>query len=447
MYRAAARRRTAAARQRGQALVLVLAFAAVLVGTLLVALEAGRAATRQQRLVNAADAAAYGAASWQARTLNAQAYMNRAIVANEVAIAQAVSLRSWSEYLRRTLANVRTLTSAVPYLGAATQSLASAWGAADRTVQVSARAVEAGASSVEAILSGAQEAVNALGPVAAGEIARATLRAVSPDVGVSAEHGRLEAANALEWARFTASYSGPQRDRLRATVLEARDGFTRGRSHRVNTGPLSPLLRVEKRGGTELVGYSAWRALDTLSIHQRRAVLFGSFRERAPVGWSGAEDGRPAAWTRGDHDGTWRVNPAASTLADRSLVLQGRAPFYAGLPATRDVREPWRRDERRLAYAVEAEHREPAAAALAGLRVPSLPAPSGRARDLARERPRVRALAAAVVEFDRPEPRADGRREYPSLYSPYWRARLAPVTAGQRLTVRGALDPFVAVAP
>ncbi|MCZ8133211.1 MAG: pilus assembly protein TadG-related protein [Steroidobacteraceae bacterium] len=420
----AARRRPRAG-QRGQSLVFVLAFLAVLVAVFVASVESGRAVVDQQRLVNAADAAALGAATWQARTLNAQAYMNRAIVANEVAIAQAVSLRSWSDYLRQTLANVRTLTSAVPYVGAATQAVANGWTAADRTIQVSARAVEASASTVEQILAGAQEAVNALGPVAAAEIARATLRAHSPEIAPSAEHARLEALNVLDWRGFTVSYAGSGRERLRATVLDARDGFTRSRSHRLGTGPLSPVLRVEKRGGTELLGFEAWRGLDTLSIHRRSGFLFGRFREQVPLGWGGAEDALRPSRLPGDHDGTWRVNPSASGLADRALRAHGRAAIHPGLPATRDVREPWRRDERRLSYAVEAELR----------RANSAPAP------------RARALAHAVVEFARPEPRADGRREYPSLYSPYWRARLAPVTARQRVLVRGPLDPFAAVAP
>jgi hypothetical protein len=46
----------------------------------------------------------------QARSLNLQAYMNRAIVTNEVAIAQSVSLRSWSDYLKQTVQDINTVT-------------------------------------------------------------------------------------------------------------------------------------------------------------------------------------------------------------------------------------------------------------------------------------------------------------------------------------------------
>ncbi len=47
------------------------------------------------RLANAADATAWSIATLEARALNYDAYTNRAIVANEVAIAQAISLISW----------------------------------------------------------------------------------------------------------------------------------------------------------------------------------------------------------------------------------------------------------------------------------------------------------------------------------------------------------------
>jgi hypothetical protein len=41
-------------------------------------------------------------------------------------------------------------------------------------------------------------------------------------------------------------------------------------------------------------------------------------------------------------------------------------------------------------------------------------------------------VAAAEVYFQRPTPRADGRTEYPSLFNPYWQARLAEPTLAQR---------------
>jgi hypothetical protein len=42
------------------------------------------------------------------------------------------------------------------------------------------------------------------------------------------------------------------------------------------------------------------------------------------------------------------------------------------------------------------------------------------------------------VSFVRPESRRDGRLELPSLFNPYWQARLVPSTAAQRATVAAA---------
>jgi hypothetical protein len=58
--------------------------------------KAGRLTSDKMELQNAADAAAYSIALTEARDLNFAAYINRAMVANEVAIGQLVGLASWA---------------------------------------------------------------------------------------------------------------------------------------------------------------------------------------------------------------------------------------------------------------------------------------------------------------------------------------------------------------
>ena len=101
-------------RHRGQALVLclVLLFAGCL--GLFFMFSTGRIAASRQRLDNAADAAAYSAALWRARVMNFHAYSNRAIVAEEVAIAQAVTLVSWARYFETFAANASVLATPFP---------------------------------------------------------------------------------------------------------------------------------------------------------------------------------------------------------------------------------------------------------------------------------------------------------------------------------------------
>ncbi len=86
---------TALRRQRGQALVLSL-FASVLVIVALYAMYSmGQQSIEKVKLQNTADAAAYSAAVAEARDYNFSAYTNRAMVANQVAVAQFVGLTSW----------------------------------------------------------------------------------------------------------------------------------------------------------------------------------------------------------------------------------------------------------------------------------------------------------------------------------------------------------------
>ena len=108
---------------RGQALALTLPLLAVLIAALWWAYDAGQAVTEKRRLAQIADAAALGAATWQARALNFDAYTNRAIIANEVAIAQSVSLRGWSRYMNDLLLKTAVLTAWIPYVDVATASL------------------------------------------------------------------------------------------------------------------------------------------------------------------------------------------------------------------------------------------------------------------------------------------------------------------------------------
>ena len=155
----------------GQALVILLAFVASLVGGFLVVFSVGQTVNDKMKLQNAADAAAYSAAIWQARSLNYQAYLNRAIVANEVAIAQLVSLRSWSAYMGQTTRNVSRVASFVPPLAAPMRALAQGWTSVDRGIQASVSPLEGGLSRWNVdVLSMAQAIAHQQAPIAAADL-------------------------------------------------------------------------------------------------------------------------------------------------------------------------------------------------------------------------------------------------------------------------------------
>ncbi|RTL51175.1 MAG: hypothetical protein EKK46_12770 [Rhodocyclaceae bacterium] len=79
----------------GQALVLALFTSVVMVLGLYAMYSMGSQAIEKIKLQNTADAAAYSVAVAEARDYNFSAYTNRAMVANQVAVAQFVGMTSW----------------------------------------------------------------------------------------------------------------------------------------------------------------------------------------------------------------------------------------------------------------------------------------------------------------------------------------------------------------
>src|SRR5690606_34826437 len=82
-------------RAQGQVMVLFLVLVGVLCLGMLLMFNTGQTVNKKVRLTHAADAAAYSVAVQEAKVLNFAAYLNRAQVANEVTIAQLVSIWSW----------------------------------------------------------------------------------------------------------------------------------------------------------------------------------------------------------------------------------------------------------------------------------------------------------------------------------------------------------------
>ena len=425
--------------QRGQAFIAMLALLAALSLAFVAVFDTGQMMLAKLRLASATDAAAYSAAVWDARSLNFAAAMNRAVVANEAALAQSVSLRSWSAYMNRTLSNVGAVTRWLPYLNAATDVLRRFWQGFDRGLQPSLVAAESVFSTAIPLLAGAQEVMLQSSEAGALSIIRETLVANDPEAEITAG-GQLLLLSAAAQARgFTAEYSGPRRARQREVVLGSLDGFVRQRNVRLAPPLAALVVRFEKRGGTELLGFEQWRAVDTLSLHARSGVLLGRWRERVPVGWGAAANGRSSV-ARGSFGATARVNPRATRLANAGLR---ELRSYRGLPALSDLspralqpERPSRRWVIRTARRVGSLRTSATV-----LRVARSPASSV---------DRLFSMAAAEVRFERRIARADGRLERGSLYNPYWRARLSAVTAGERISAAaadGATDPLDSVAP
>lgn len=445
--RAEAARGGKAQRQHGQVLALLLMLMAALLGSLLFVFNSGQVVSAKLRLVGAADAAAYSGALAEARSLNFQSYMNRAIVANEVAVAQFVSLRSWSGYVGQLLQRAATLGTLVPPVGAVLRSVSQVWDNVDRGLQRTLPLLESAAShwNVDA-LSNAEYLSDAQTAATVSSLASEVAAANVPAPGDAVLGREFVAANVVRWRQYTESHArvGDQRSRLRNLVMDSRDGFTRSRDWTVG---VPPLVAVRKRGGTDLIGYDSWRGMDTLAV--RELSLFGH-REN-PLAWNAAENRQRPVYTRGEHGGSYRDNPRTSGYAEDGLRARNS---YAGLPAYRDVRlgNGAGRAPAALRFDVEV-HQSGRTIGTSDVLM------NGAATVVPNEDPKrvqpsyhsgqVYALSAAQAYFQRPVGRADRKLELGSLFNPYWQARLAPVTRSQRLVAAAArggdTDPFLVV--
>lgn len=83
-------------KQRGQALVFSLVTLTIIILVMVAMYTMGQQSINKMKLQNTADAAAYSAVMAEARDYNFSAYTNRAVIANQVAVAQVVGLTSWA---------------------------------------------------------------------------------------------------------------------------------------------------------------------------------------------------------------------------------------------------------------------------------------------------------------------------------------------------------------
>lgn len=416
---------------RGQTLAVLLPLLAVLVAALWWVLETGEAVAEKQRLRNTADAAALSAAVWQAKVLNFDAYMNRAIVANEAVIAQSVSLRGWSSYMDHLLPRASVVTSAVPYLGAAMLALQRGWSLIDRALQPTLFVAEGVTSALNHDLATAQRVMHASVPFVISQIVKDVVAANDTRYQVTVGGNWMLARSAVEWVDFASFYGGSWRWRQRDVIQRSMDGFSYQRNFTLSLLPGLPFARLEKRAGTDMIGFDTWRAIETLAIHQRRYIFFGRMRETLPIAWSGVENGARTA-VRGVHGGAFSVNRRTATLAERQTR---RGSSYLGLPSMWDLSASQR------AYfsppviivrlALRDTDRRGARSSLGFDAVQDLDGSDVRLGTNSTLPMFVE--AAATATFHRPEPRADGAREEPSLYNPYWRPRLSSTSFVDRL--------------
>ena len=428
-----------------------------MVGALIVVFNVGQTTNAKMRAMNAADAAAYSGALWEARTLNLQAYLNRAMVANEVAIAQSVSLRSWIDYLKRFINNIDDVSFWIPGWGEVATAIADALTETDVVTQEVLPVAESALRLLDTATFDAEVVVNASGSVVAANLASGVAK--SNGAQMSAGGDALMVRNALQWTNFTQTYSkstgvvpSDGRTRLRAVTLDSRDGFTQTRDFKVG-GPWVE-FEFKKQGGTDLLGFDSWKGLDSSQLDTVYIPIKG-WKVKVPIGWGGAQaysteqlgygqNGTGNDWTSIDGKLAVKVSDTSPNAAAFDGAASATAfPNYRDIANMNQLPAPKRVADVHLPFAVEVLINKAAVntsdnMGADSMQHPTTVLPDGTVIDhhsnFASGDKGVFALAQACVRFSRPYGATRiGGLEYPSLFNPYWRASLATTSKADRL--------------
>lgn len=306
---------------RGQALILFLVAIGVLCLGVILLFDTSQVVNKKVRLTNTADAAAYSVAVQQAKAYNFAAYMNRARVGNEVAIAQMVSMWSWLNMLHthtRVGHNTFTYLSAIPYVGAFFAILARAYEVAEQIVG-NVRNVYFRATSLGNVIPGAEGGMVSLLSYVNGIYSTAS-QVVLDYVGLydgrkivdevvaqndpTARLSMLSNGLLIDQLRIASGHDVPGfrsplldrhvrpdepgvnhegMNRFRNVVMGSRDHFTADRGQNVSLGPVSG----GTFGGTDMLDYDRWVGMDTMDVRISLPSPFSDWE--LPLGWGGAQ--------------------------------------------------------------------------------------------------------------------------------------------------------------
>jgi hypothetical protein len=427
------------ARQHGQALVLALALLLAGAVALYTLFNSTQFTADKARLTNAADAAAYSAAAWQARVLNYQAYANRAIVANEVQVAQTIALAGWTRFIERLAINFDYVADVIYILKPAAEivkEIATAVAEVMETVsQVDIELRAAEGYGYKNLLHASQQVMNlaASNAFALNMVTNEVVRATDP---------RFHAWTLGAAGNMVKTYeSVDERRRFANLIVEAAPDFVHRRDGGVSVLGCA-VGELKKRGTTVLSeDLDRWESADTASLHGRSG-LFGSCKEKIPLGWGGAEAAnsqdqlkdeiQTSANGLGDNQRARDLIGSQNSFDDEPSLDQFTS--YSGVTAFQD-----------LDFANVGENRKfPTQRTVVLARMAQTNLRTGNTLNLGVGRLRqpensprnnLYALAAGEVYFKRPRSsyeNPDAPLEYASLFNPYWQARLTTVTDGER---------------
>lgn len=314
----------------GQAALFATVLIPIVLLTALFVFNTGQLAATKLKTQNAADAAAFSAMKMEARELNFISYTNRAMIANQVAIGQTISLVSWSHYVKTFGLNIQrlgALVSWIPVVGQATvtitNAIAQTTNALDQGIDAASKVILPALDIADAALSGAQEIYHMTNGIfdpgsgntnpggAITAVAEQMVKLNDPDARIN---GMVLTTNLSQYfihrgdliKRWGGNKENAQA-RMAYMINASRDGFTRERNDLPSVlRPLGSLtifpfkVGITKSGGGQIAmdksGTYAWSGMDTLSLR----VWAWSCRWsgcgwrgglEAPLGWGAAQSG------------------------------------------------------------------------------------------------------------------------------------------------------------
>ncbi len=388
-----------------------------------------------------ADASAKSVATWYAQILNYDAYTNRAIAANEIMMAQAVTLAAWSQYVSTLSNNIGTLASVIPALAPT-----ATWVRETATLSYE---MAAGAAMVEVPLRSAytkalQSSQQVMHASATPFAAQAMVNEVTWTADQRFFAQIIPSSNISAFTALTKNHTGTERIDLATLVGQAQDSFStkRGSDNRLYLMPTTGCIptswdklfsKLIKRGGTWLTpDLRDWESADTLSIHtwRRRSRwnrTCSGIGESIALGW-GATDADLSGVGNVATDPAGNVaNPSAYQNARSGVV---RIPGYLGLSNFRELAPS-------LAQArATASVRVPVLVRLPVSKIKTITAGSQtRQQDVSRPlSDALWSMSVAETFFLRPADtmRDPASREFANLFAPFWGSRLVMPSAADR---------------
>jgi hypothetical protein len=369
-------------RQRGQTVLWFLATIAACCCVFALVYNVGQVTNHKEATVNAADAAALSGALVEARMLNFEAYTNRAMIANEVTIAQIVSLDSWVRYDNEMMQWIATYTAIVPYLNDVTQAIADVSQIVQNAVDAFAEFTVPGLEGLNTVLGLARDGANLAGAIAADEVARKVADAnattfggrydekpkvvESFDLKVTAINAfsPVETINGLNWMIFTDAYAGDKRTNGKNVILNSRDPFTNHRDEGylikalnvgleaaglVSTAGLQYFGLEKTSGTTTMQHFDDWAGQDSLDLTSTSlqfcfVVIPCGYKTDVIKAGPPLAYGRADAASGGVGDDLCWVSP--STTNCRLAVKNSNTGIsWSGMPNIRDVAENLRKTD------------------------------------------------------------------------------------------------------